>query len=70
MNSNGLTAFDALDAAEQEYYCFDNCDNCDNALTDEELNAAVCDGFARVCAPCRPIVEQQLQELMEGMAQL
>lgn len=70
LNSKGLTVYDAYDAAEQEYYCFENCDNCDKVLTDDELNAAVVDGFARVCAPCRPIVEEQLQELMEGMAQL
>lgn len=70
LNAKGLTAYNALDEAEQDYYCFENCDNCGNELTDDELNAAVCDGFARVCAPCRPIVRQQLQELMEGMAQL
>lgn len=70
LNAKGLIAYNAYEAAEQEYYCFENCDICENRLTDDELNAAVVDGFARVCAPCRPIVKKQLQELMEGMAQL
>lgn len=70
LNTKGLTAYNALDAAEQEYYCFDYCDNCQKPLTDDELNAAVVAGFARVCATCKPIVQEQLNELMKGMAQL
>ena len=39
-------------------------------VSDDELNRAVCDSFARVCATCKPIVQEQLNELMKGMAQL
>lgn len=70
LNSDGLRAFNGLEADEQDYYCFDYCDNCSELLSDDELNRAVCDSFARVCTPCRPIVQEQLNELMEGMASL
>lgn len=70
LNAGALEKLAEYDQPEIDYYAIKECDNCGGELTKAERSKAVSDGFARVCMPCRPIVQQQLNELMEGLASL
>lgn len=70
LSPEAKAAYNELEIPEREYYQFKDCDNCSQALKKQEYNRAITMGFARVCKDCWKIVEAQLKELTESLAEI